>query len=293
MSGPAGSGATTCRVVTWNTWWRFGAWPQRWEAIAGVLADAAPDVVGLQEVWATGGVNAAAELAGGLGLHWTWVPSPHPQRWQRRIGDPSVTIGNAVLSRWPITGTTHADLPADDGVVDGRTALRADLATPAGTLPFVTTQLTSEPGMSPLRCAQVRRVAELAARPADGATLPPIVTGDLNALPEADEVRLLEGVLTRPAVPGLVLVDAWRYAAAGDPGPTWDRTNPHVAATGEPSGRIDYVLVGLPSAGGYAQVVAAGLLADRPRGGVWPSDHAGVVVDVVLGRSDGPPPGAG
>ena len=107
-------------------------------------------------------------------------------------------------------------------------------------------------------------------------------------------MRLLEGVLTRPAVPGLVLVDAWRYAAAGDPGLTWDRTNPHVAATGEPSGRIDYVLVGLPSAGGYAQVVTAGLLGDRPRGGMWPSDHAGVVVDVVLGRSDAPPPsGAG
>ncbi len=87
-----------------------------------------------------------------------------------------------------------------------------------------------------------------------------------------------------------MLVDAWRYAAAADPGFTWDRTNPHVAATGEPSGRIDYVLVGLPTAAGYAQIVTPALLGDRPHGEVWPSDHAAVVVDLLLGGSDGRQP---
>ena len=52
---------TACRVVIWNLWWRFGDWQQRFEAISAELAS--PDVVGLQEVWARGSVNAAGLLA--------------------------------------------------------------------------------------------------------------------------------------------------------------------------------------------------------------------------------------
>jgi endonuclease/exonuclease/phosphatase family metal-dependent hydrolase len=278
-----------CRVVTWNCWWRFGDWEPRWRAIGAVLAGAAPDVVGLQEVWATDTENAAARLAERLGLHWCWVPSPHPQHWQRRGGDPTTAVGNAVLSRWPIVATSHVDLAGPDGVEDGRTALRADLATPAGRLPFVTTQLSSAPGLSRVRRAQLRHLARALAAPTAGATLPPVLTGDLNALPDSDEVRMIEGVLTEPAAPDLVLVDAWRYAGPHDPGHTWDRANPHVAATGEPSSRIDYVLVGLPRPGGAALAVGAGLLGDRPHEGVWPSDHAAVVADLLLGQPAGSP----
>ena len=82
-----------------------------------------------------------------------------------------------------------------------------------------------------------------------------MVTGDLNAVPESDEVRLLEGFLTEPAVPDLLLVDAWRYAAPDDRGITWSRANPHAAKTGEPDARIDYVLVGTPRAGWCGAVV--------------------------------------
>src|SRR5258708_1835603 len=80
---------------------------------------------------------------------------------------------------------------------------------------------------------------------------PPVVTGDLNAEPGSDELRLLGGLLTAPAVPGLVLIDAWRYADPGDPGFTWDHRNGYQAGSGLPDSRNDYVLGGLPrSAGG-------------------------------------------
>ena len=153
---------TSCRVVTWNLWWRFGDWQRRFEVITAVLRETAPDVVGLQEVWARGSgadpVNAAGLLARRLGMHWAWVPSPAPQRWQRKIGDPSVAFGNAVLSRWPVAGVAHADLPAPaSGAPDGRRVLHAALDTPAGRLPFFTTQLSAFPGRSGLRCAQVRQ----------------------------------------------------------------------------------------------------------------------------------------
>jgi endonuclease/exonuclease/phosphatase family metal-dependent hydrolase len=80
----------TCRILTWNLWWRFGEWCQRLDAIAAVLSEVGPDVIGLQEVWATPRENAAMLLAERLELHGTFTPSPAPQRWQRRIGDDTV-----------------------------------------------------------------------------------------------------------------------------------------------------------------------------------------------------------
>jgi endonuclease/exonuclease/phosphatase family metal-dependent hydrolase len=156
--------ALACRVATWNLWWRFGDWQARFEAIAAVLREAAPDVVGLQEV------------------------------------------GNAVLSRWPVAGVAHADLPAPaSGAPDGRR----------------------------------------------------------------------------------------RYAAPGDRGITWSRGNPHAAMIGEPDARIDYVLVGTPRVAGAALVRGARVVGDGPVDGVWPSDHAAVVVDLRLGDAGYVGPGAG
>ena len=107
----------------------------------------------------------------------------------------------------------------------------AAIAAPGGCIPFFTTQLTSAQQMSALRCAQVRALARfVAARPARH---PPVVTGDLNAEPNSDEMRLLGGHKTAPAIPDLVLIDAWRYADDGHPGWTWDRRSPHVHATGD------------------------------------------------------------
>ncbi|NNN36227.1 endonuclease, partial [Streptomyces sp. S3(2020)] len=120
------------RVVTWNLWWRFGPWAERQKAIVAVLRELRPDVVGLQEVWADrrSGENLAAWLAGELGLHWTWAASTAPERWQRRIGDPAVDIGNAVLSRWPLLEQDVLRLPAPPDLDDGRLALYARLGAP-------------------------------------------------------------------------------------------------------------------------------------------------------------------
>jgi endonuclease/exonuclease/phosphatase family metal-dependent hydrolase len=106
-----------------------------------------------------------------------------------------------------------------------------------------------------------------------------VVTGDLNAEPGSDELRLLGGVLTAPAVPGLVLVDAWRYADPGDPGFTWDHRNGYQADTVLPDSRIDYILSGLPRQG-RGKVRWAGLGGTAPVDGVWPSDHFAVVADL-------------
>ena len=106
-----------------------------------------------------------------------------------------------------------------------------------------------------------------------------MVTGDLNAEPGSDELRLLGGLLTAPAVPGLVLVDAWRYADPADPGFTWDHRNGYQANSVIPDSRIDYILAGLPR-DGRGKVVSVRLARTAPVDGVWPSDHFAVVADL-------------
>ena len=139
-------------------------------------------------------------------------------------------------------------MPAGDSGDDARTAVLVIVHAPAGPVPFATTQLISAPWDSASRIAQVRELVGLLAAH-DVHDFPVVLTGDLNAEPDSDEVRLLGGHKTPPARPGFVLVDAWRYAETDAIPWTWDRANPHVAATMEPSARIDYVLVGPPRDG--------------------------------------------
>ncbi len=243
--------------------------PRRWPRPAPAC--------GLQEVWGAGEQNLAAQLAGRLGMSWCWAAA------ERVNGDGAgdgaeMVIGNAILSRWPIAAHTEVRLPTS-GSGEGRVALHARISAPGGELPMFTTHLTCRPGGSQLRTTQVRRLAELAAGRAAGCGCPPVVTGDLNAEPDSGELRLLCGTLTPPAVPGLVLADAWRYADPLHPGHTWDRSNGCQADSMIPDSRIDHILAGLPRRG-RGRVRSAWLAGSSPVDGVWPPDHFAVVADL-------------
>jgi endonuclease/exonuclease/phosphatase family metal-dependent hydrolase len=263
------------RILSWNLWWRYGPWERRREAIAATLAEVGPDLCGLQEVWAAPGENLAADLAGRLGMHWCWAAAAKG----RGEGNEELSIGNAILSRWPIAAHAEASLPAGGLADEARVAVHARIEAPGGTLPLFTTHLTYGLGRSQVRTAQVRTLAAFVAEHAADCAYPPAVTGDLNAEPGSDELRLLGGVLTTPAVPDLVLIDAWRYADPGDPGFTWDHRNGYQAETVLPDSRIDYILAGLPRQG-RGKVRSAGLAGTEPVEGVWPSDHFAVVADL-------------
>lgn len=59
---------TTCRVVTWNGWGRYGDWSARVDGIIAELKRSAPDIVCLQEAW-TSPKQSEADLVGeALGL---------------------------------------------------------------------------------------------------------------------------------------------------------------------------------------------------------------------------------
>ncbi|WP_141580132.1 endonuclease/exonuclease/phosphatase family protein [Actinomadura sp. WMMA1423] len=269
------------RVLTWNVWWRFGPWEARREAIATTLEQLDCDLVGLQEVWDDGRENLAGWLANRLGMYWAWAASDRPGRWHERLGEDGIDVGDAVLARWPISDSATLRLPTADGRDDGHQALYARVDAPDHPIAFFTTHLNSAPYESAVRCAQVTALAHFVHDHGKHTPFPVVLTGDYNAMADSDEMRLLGGYKTAPAVPGQILLDAWEYADPSAPGDTWHPANPYAARTHEPPGRIDYIHLGAPGPGGLGRVLSVRRVGDRPVNGVWPSDHAAVLAELA------------
>ncbi len=259
------------RVLTWNLWWQFGPWEARQPAILAELERLDPDIALLQEVWADEEGDQAEHLARRLGYHVarTTGADGGPQRF-----------GNAILSRWPIEASEMARLPGEKGKPTHRTVLASRVRTPAGSQLFSVTHLAWQYDAGPLRMRQLEVVVGFVdrLRSDDPATPPVVLGGDFNAVAEADEIRRMTG-LAEPYRPGLIFTDCW--AAAGDgPGHTWSRDNPHAADALWPRRRLDYVFVAWPRPKPLSNPVSAALAGVEPHGGVVPSDHYAVVVEL-------------
>lgn len=261
------------RAVTWNLWWRFGPWQERFPGIVATLRALDADVICLQETWRDGdgaGPSQAGTIAAELGLHVA-------------IGD-RPRMANAVLSRWPIISAQTISLGVSPGGYDVRHALVAGLDAPHGTQLVVSAHLDHRFDASASRQSQVTRLATIVGDlRGDPTTRPPVIVGaDLNAVPDSDEIRMLTG-RSAPPVGGLVFTDAWEVAGDGSPGWTWRADNPHLATASWPNRRIDYLLVSWPRPEGSPLTPLRCRLAGEgpdPASGLWPSDHLAVVADL-------------
>ncbi len=260
------------RVVTWNVWWRFGPWEERFAGIVATLEALDADVICLQETWVDepGAPTQADLLGAALGRH--------------AVAGERRRMANAVLSRWPIVSAQTFSLGVSPGGYDVRHAVLAELDAPHGRQLVASAHLDHRFDASASRQRQVQALAELVAgHRGDPATDSPVVVGaDLNAVPDSDEVRMLTG-RREPAVDGLVFTDAWEVAGDGGPGWTWRGDNPHLATASWPNRRLDYVLVSWPRPDGSPLTpVSCRLAGDGPAQGSphWPSDHLAVVADL-------------
>jgi endonuclease/exonuclease/phosphatase family metal-dependent hydrolase len=172
-------------------------------------------------------------------------------------------------------------LPVGEHADEHRTALLVEVDAPPGRVCVATTHLNFLWDHSHVRQLQVEAICRwLADRRAPD--VPLVLTGDLNAEPISDEVRMLTG---RAAVPvlGLGFHDAWEAAGDGA-GPTWIQANTHTPDPPfEGDKRIDYVLCAWPlphSRGVPLHAERIGLDADPDAG--HPSDHLGVLVDLSV-----------
>ena len=263
------------RVATWNLWWHFGPWEERQPAIRETMQAVDADVWCIQEVFrGRDAGDQAEELADALGGYHV----AHGTRFD--LDRFSESIGNAVISRFPIRDWEIRALSAPAGLDELRLVVRADIEAPGHVVEVFSTHLNYRLDQSHVRQEQVRELCAFVDETTDRRTFPPIVCGDFNADPGAEEIRMLTGLTSVP-VPKLVFIDAWR-AGGTDEGSTWDNRNAHAAQDFEPNRRIDYVLVGYPREAGIGQVVEARLVGDQPVDGVWPSDHFGVVADIRI-----------
>jgi endonuclease/exonuclease/phosphatase family metal-dependent hydrolase len=252
------------RVMVWNVWWRFGDnWREREESIQATLEAYRPDVLGLTETWSGEGTDQPHRLAGPCGLHAAWAPSSFPPI--AYDGQPGIDMGIGLLSRWPILAIEAHELPAGERGRPGPAALLATIDHPRGPLHVIVAG--TEPGL-----AQCRALAALAtARRLDG-PLPVLLLGDLNA------------DVGRPALAPLLaaMVDTWS-AAGADPGAvTFDSAVPYARhdAPDLIDRRIDHVFARPGRPGMHLPVNGAFLAGDWPCGGVYPSDHYAVGVDL-------------
>jgi endonuclease/exonuclease/phosphatase family metal-dependent hydrolase len=263
----------TIRVATLNIWNRFGPWDERLASIREGVKALEPDLLGLQEVLrldpGTGdGLDQAAAIGEPFGYHAAYARA-HDEPW----------FGNAALSRWPIAASQTYELPRA-GTEERRTLLHADVDSPFGRIPFFVTHLNWKFGEGHVREAQVRDVAArieavVAGRPSGG--FPAILCGDFNAEPDSDEIRYLRGLTSLGTGRRVYFQDAFGLAGDGSPGTTYVRANPFAAVLAEPDRRIDYVFVHGRDDRSLGAPQEARVCFDRPVGGVYPSDHYGVV----------------
>jgi endonuclease/exonuclease/phosphatase family metal-dependent hydrolase len=219
------------------------------ERVAAFIDSLEVDVIFLQEVdrrtRRSGGVDQAAILGDLTGRYAVFG---------RSMDFDGGEYGNAILSRWPVRTWRVVPLPAPDSPVPGaaatepRSLLYVVVEAPGGALHLLNTHLDHREA-SPARHAQALELMGWIA-----ASLPPqasvIFGGDLNARPEAPEVRALAALFS----------DVWPACGSGDG---------YSFRSDVPDRRIDYIML----AGVHC---TAARVPDTQL-----SDHRPVVVDVA------------
>ncbi len=276
-------------VSTLNIWNKAGPWAERLPLIRKQLTELSPDVLGLQEAlrFVPDEQNPpvpspencqATEIAAGLGYNVAYGVAADYSG--------GLKFGNALLTRYKILDHRTFRLPgADTG--ETRSMLYALLETPWGRLPVFVTHLNWKLHHGIVRAKQVVYVAEriMVLAPVESDFLPPILMGDFNAAPTADEIRFLRGehVLDNRS---LYFADVWEYAEPASAGHTYARDNAYARKNGEPNRRIDYIFVRGPDRemrGEPSNVrLAFTETAQGPSGTVWASDHYGVACDLSM-----------
>ncbi len=289
------------RVATLNLWNKSGPWAERMKSVRAQLDALQPDILGLQEVLELrpkGGpaMNQCDELrpANWPDDNWHSVYGPSHDMSKSFMGGasaPKLWFGNSIVSRWPIRQHAVLPLPGDDVSDQTRTLLHAVVETPHGPVDVFVTHLNWKLDEGWVRETQVQEIARIIEEraPEDG-RFPPLLMGDLNAEPQSDEIRYLNGHTRLGSPRSVRFTDMWAYRTdREDEGCTFDPVrNPFAAQYPEPPRRIDYLFVRGPHVSGPSarprvipgRPLKVGLCFDAEVP-VFASDHFGVWADLA------------
>jgi endonuclease/exonuclease/phosphatase family metal-dependent hydrolase len=267
----------TLRVLTLNLWSDNGDAQRRMETAIAEVQALRLDVIGLQEVReAPGRIQQAELFAKAIGGHYEFAAADPDS--------PGGPIGNAVVSRFPLSGAQSIRLPSPLG--DHRCALAVDVHTPQGKLAFISTHTSWELDASVVREEQVVAIDAFASnRHLD---LPTVMVGDFNATPDSDAIRFLTGRKSLHAR-STYWRDAFARVRPHSDGYTWSARNPQVARHVERNRRIDFVFVGPLAVDGRGAILDARVALDVPSpDGFYGSDHFAVYAEIALHPIESP-----
>ncbi len=291
---PAAPG--TLRVVTLNLWGTEAPLEQRLALATRQLRALAPDVVCLQEVRPLDGVEGrttADVLADALGLTARYGLAVEWDEGPRGPGQEGV----AILAR-EIERSEEMPLP-DARAGDARLLLSARVTTVGGPIWVHTTHLHYRLDDGVARERQVLAVDAAIRSTGRGNTdAPQLLCGDMNAVPDSDEMRFLRG-LTTLAGKRTHFQDAWarlhREPVPGE-GPahgiTWSAENRFTRPLRslDLDRRIDYVYVTTRKKDGRGTVHDCRVVMTEREGdgdaAIAASDHFGVCADVQVVADD-------
>jgi endonuclease/exonuclease/phosphatase family metal-dependent hydrolase len=283
------------RVVTQNLWGWYhpvegpgigrarpgtappAAWTDRRRALQEGLRVLDPDLASFQEAIQHPDYDQVGDLLG---------PGYHVAHQREREADGS---GVSIASRWPIAKLHEVDLHLTERTADFRcVALVAEIQAPPpiGPLVLANHKPSFKLALEHERELQAVAAASFLERLAGERAAHVVVAGDFDAGPDAASLRFWRG---RQSLGGTSVCyrDAWEQVHGDDPGQTFTPDNPLIADGTWPlerGRRIDWILVRCADHGPSLDIAACARIFDAPVGGVWASDHFGVVADLV------PPP---
>jgi endonuclease/exonuclease/phosphatase family metal-dependent hydrolase len=271
----------TLRVLTFNVLSVDHAdGKRRHQAARSALRALQPDVVALQETVPGDGRDQALDLLGSA-----YHVVEHPAR-------STDSVGAVVASRWPFGTVTEVDVSVPPRVPSAvGLAVEIELPAPFGPSLFLHHAAAFQFGFARERELQALASARFAETWIAGRGGHVVLLGDFNDTPDSSSVRFLTG---RQSLHDLSVAyqDAWTAQHPAEAGHTFSPTNPLVVAGEMPlerGRRIDYIMVRSGSHGPTLDVAGCRLVLDEPIGGVWASDHFGVLAELRLPDH---PPGA-
>ncbi len=255
---PVSATLTVLDLNTLHGYPHFSHLPQRLSLLREQLEALQPDLVFLQEVpWRPGLGYAAEKLAAN---RYAWL-------YANANGSRFIHFeeGEAILSRYPLTGGEVHELHPQARPFEHRIVLHTVVHLPAGDLHLFVTHLTDkEAFLNSAQAADLYRYVD-----ATAGSQPSLIAGDFNAHPDEPTIRRLHGwqdlfAQVHPRSPG--------YTCCAD-----DITAP--VAT--PYKRIDYIFYRPGAQGPDLRVQDIRVVFDHPfatpEGPLWLSDHFGLL----------------
>jgi endonuclease/exonuclease/phosphatase family metal-dependent hydrolase len=252
------------RFLTYNIWNYHRPWRERRAQIVAIIQTHRPDVVALQETRhdfryerSKGQGEQIAELAG---YHCTWAVG--------QVYFPLLRVdeGLTVLTREPPLQVMKKELtlyPHERGDDNQRVCLGVRVRHESGEVDVFDAHFSLS------EIVRVHNAVESFRFIRDqSGERPAFLMGDLNTAPDTRPIRFLLGQQEVDGDSG-DFVDCWTRAHPDDPGFTY--------ASWDPYHRIDFVLgrnIG-------SRAVSAERVGLESRNGTYPSDHVGILVDVV------------